>query len=75
MEACEYDAISQEDDGYIRFHAEKCTGCWECVDACPFDCIEKDEFNEVAVLCDLCEGYETLACVSFCPTDALTVKE
>ena len=75
MEACEHDAISQEDDGYVRFDAEKCTGCWECIDACPFGAIQKDEFHGVAVRCDLCEGYDNLACVSSCPTEALTIKE
>ncbi|MFQ5909927.1 MAG: 4Fe-4S dicluster domain-containing protein [Thermoplasmata archaeon] len=75
IEACEYDTISQEEDGFVRFDDEKCTACWECIEACPFDCIEKDEFHGVAVRCDLCEGYEDLACISSCPTDALTIKE
>ncbi|MFQ6106228.1 MAG: 4Fe-4S binding protein [Thermoplasmata archaeon] len=75
MEACEYDAITQEEDGFVRFDAEKCTGCWECIEACPFDAIEKDTVTEVAIRCDLCEGFADLACVSACPTDALTVKE
>ncbi len=74
-EVCEFDAITQEEDGFVRFDPEKCTGCWECVEACPFDCIEKDMVSEVAVRCDLCEEYENLACVAACPTDALTVKE
>jgi carbon-monoxide dehydrogenase iron sulfur subunit len=74
-EACEYEAITEEEDGFVRFHLEKCTGCWECIEACPFDCIEKDEVNETAIRCDLCENYEDLACVSACPTDALTIEE
>lgn len=75
MEACEHGAITHEEDGFVRFDDEKCTGCWECIEACPFDCIEKDEIHEIAVRCDLCEGYENLACVSACPTEALTIEE
>ena len=75
IEACEEGAITEEEDGFIRFDDEKCTGCWKCIEACPFDAIEKDEMHCLAVRCDLCEGFADLACVTACPTDALTIKE
>ncbi|TET91980.1 MAG: 4Fe-4S dicluster domain-containing protein [Methanomassiliicoccales archaeon] len=74
MEACEFDAISKE-DGLVIIDMEKCTGCYECVDACPFKSIQKDELREKAIKCDFCKGYDMPACVSSCPTDALTIVE
>lgn len=61
-------AISQIDDGL-------CTGCGECVDACPMDVIRMDEDTGLAVIrypadcmiCHLCETY--------CPVDAVTVTQ
>ena len=41
MEVCEYGAITKGEDGVVQFDKEKCTGCWKCIEACPFDAIEK----------------------------------
>ena len=75
MEACEFDAITKGEDGKVIIDLEKCTGCWECVEACPFRSIQKDEIREKAIKCDFCKGYGMPACVSSCPTDALTIVE
>lgn len=75
MEACEVDAITKGEDGKVIIDLEKCTGCWECVEACPFRSIQKDEIREKAIKCDFCKGYDMPACVSSCPTDALTIVE
>jgi carbon-monoxide dehydrogenase iron sulfur subunit len=53
----------------------KCTGCWSCIEACPFDAIFKDEVNNVPIRCDLCMDLEVPACVSSCHTQALAVEE
>ncbi|MFQ5885071.1 MAG: 4Fe-4S dicluster domain-containing protein [Thermoplasmata archaeon] len=74
MEACEYEAINKE-DGKVILDVEKCTGCWDCVQACPFNSIQKDERREIAVKCDFCRGYDIPACITSCPVDALTLVE
>lgn len=74
MEACEVEAINM-DDGRVILDVEKCTGCWDCIEACPFNSIQKDEQREIATKCDFCRGYDMPACISSCPTDALTLVE
>ncbi|OKY78691.1 MAG: Fe-S-cluster-containing dehydrogenase component [Candidatus Methanohalarchaeum thermophilum] len=61
-----------EETGARCIDEEKCTGCKECIEACPFDPprISFDPNREVAVKCDLCsdrikEGEEP-ACVETC---------
>lgn len=47
---------------------EKCTGCGQCVDSCPFSCIElKDDKAFISEYCNECN-----ACLSVCPEGALT---
>jgi len=49
---------------------ETCTGCGECVEACPLDAIEIQD--DVAVVdADLCG--DCGACVDVCPTESITV--
>ena len=49
-----------------------CTGCGECVEACPFDAIWLDPISGLAFKCDLCSG--AARCVEVCPSNALTLK-
>ncbi len=52
-----------------------CTGCGECVDACPFDPprISVDGASDVAIKCDLCKDREGgPVCVAVCNREALT---
>jgi electron transfer flavoprotein alpha subunit len=50
---------------------EKCTGCGECVDACPFEALEVIEekacVNESCTLCG--------TCVDVCPFEAISLDE
>ena len=48
---------------------EKCVGCGDCVEACPYEMIIFNEEREVATKCDLCGGNPL--CVRGCPTGAL----
>ncbi len=50
--------------------AEKCSGCGECVEACPLDAIEIQD--DVAVVDEDTCG-DCGACAEVCPSEAITV--
>jgi NAD-dependent dihydropyrimidine dehydrogenase PreA subunit len=52
---------------------EKCTGCEECVNACPAQVFEMEDGKSEVVEGDECLGCET--CVEVCSDEALTVTE
>ena len=52
---------------------EECTGCGQCLDACPYGMVLMDREAEKAGKCDLCGG-EPL-CVRYCPAGALVFEE
>lgn len=74
-ESSEYGAITKFEDGNVIIDQEKCTGCWECIDACPFGAITKEAEMDVAFNCDNCRGYDDMACVEACKTSALYYAE
>jgi anaerobic selenocysteine-containing dehydrogenase/Fe-S-cluster-containing dehydrogenase component len=62
--------------GIVRVDESRCTGCGECVIACPYSAMGFDAQGHHAVKCDLCvdrraEGENTTACASVCPTQAI----
>lgn len=71
--------------GVVRVLEDRCTGCGECVIACPYSAMGYDATGHHAVKCDLCTdrraegrneggaaGAVTTACASVCPTRAIT---
>jgi len=75
IKACSRDAMIQRADGVVLIVQEKCDGCMECVDACPFNIPEYYPETGIAIMCDLCaeridEG-KLPACIGVCQTDAL----
>ncbi len=70
-------AISKDPvTGIVRVDESRCTGCGECVIACPYSAMGFDAQGHHAVKCDLCvdrraEGEKTTACASVCPTQAI----
>ena len=52
---------------------DKCTGCEECVNACPAQVFEIEDGKSEPVEVDECLGCET--CVEVCPESAITVTE
>lgn len=62
--------------GIVRVDESRCTGCGECVIACPYSAMGYDPKGHHAVKCNLCEerraeGAATTACASVCPTQAI----
>ena len=71
-EACPEEAITRDERGIVLIDNERCIGCKECMEACPFGAMQFDDDQEVAMKCDLCherlENNEAPACSKTCPT-------
>ena len=74
-------ALYKRADGLVIIDTEKCTGCKNCVDACPYDVIY---FNEDLNLAQKCTGcahlldggeWKTTRCADACPTEAIMFGE
>lgn len=63
-------------NGFVEIHEGRCIGCKSCIIACPFGAIDISmKAGKASVIkCDLCVDNEAgAACISVCPTDALSV--
>ncbi|MFH1134930.1 MAG: 4Fe-4S dicluster domain-containing protein [Pseudomonadota bacterium] len=72
QEACPEKAISRDNLDVVVVDGEKCTGCGECVKACPYGMIELNDQGR-AFKCDYCGGDP--ACVKECEPRALVFGE
>lgn len=73
MEVCTLHAIERKNDQII-VNQEKCTGCKDCLMACPFGSIEI--MCKIASKCDLCfDNAKGPACVRACKQEALRIVE
>jgi Fe-S-cluster-containing dehydrogenase component len=74
LESCPVEgAIYKRDDGLVIIDAVKCTGCRNCVDACPYDTIFFNEDLNLAQKCTGCahlldDGWDEPRCADACPT-------
>jgi len=69
-EVCTVNAFIKDDKlGIMVIDKNLCAGCKVCIDACPYNIIQYDVNERVAVKCDLCGGMPN--CVQFCPMGAL----
>jgi len=72
ISSCPVGAIYQNNDGLIILEGEKCSGCQECLTACPWDAIAFDESREKASKCNLCRDLAEPRCSTYCPTGAIS---
>lgn len=73
-------AIYMRDDGLILIDPKKCSGCMNCVDACPYGAIYYNSSLNIAQKCTGCahlidRGWKAPRCVDACPTEALKFGE
>ncbi|MFC1995613.1 4Fe-4S dicluster domain-containing protein [Chloroflexota bacterium] len=75
---CPTDALYKREDGIVLIDEEKCTGCGNCVNACPYGAYS---FNEEKVVgkCNLCSHLidhgERPACAKTCVVQAIVVGD
>jgi tetrathionate reductase subunit B len=78
--SCKMDAIYKREDGLVIIDPVKCTGCKNCVDACPYKAIYFNDSLNLAQKCTGCahlldNGWKEPRCVDACPTLALKFME
>jgi tetrathionate reductase subunit B len=72
--------IYKRHDGLVVINPQKCTGCKNCADACPYGAIFFNEDLNLAQKCTGCahlldRGWKEPRCVDICPTGAITFGE
>ncbi len=75
IEACDYNAITQREDGIIVLDREICNGCQTCISTCPYGVIKFNSKGDVVEKCNLCshridQGLEPF-CVLCCEGQAI----
>lgn len=75
LEICPTEAIYKRADGLVLINESECTGCEECLTACPYDAISMDGERNVARKCTLCahliDQGDQPACVRACNAGAI----
>lgn len=69
IEACPVDAISRHArTNAVIIDEERCIGCMQCRNACPWDVPKRHPHKRMAIKCDLCsERKGGPLCVEVCP--------
>ncbi|MDP2645696.1 MAG: 4Fe-4S dicluster domain-containing protein [Desulfobacterales bacterium] len=66
MEACPDEAITKRPDGIVLIDPDKCTGCQNCISACPYDAVRFNAAENVAEKCTLCHERVERDLLPFC---------
>jgi carbon-monoxide dehydrogenase iron sulfur subunit len=73
LEACREGAIRRDaQGGHLVVDYSLCTGCLDCVEACPLDAMFWNPISKRVIKCELCHGDPQ--CVQACPTGSLTIR-
>ena len=81
IKSCPVKAIYKREDGLVILDPTKCTGCKNCVDACPYGVIYFNESLNQAQKCTGCahllDGgeWKIPRCADACPTEAIRFGE
>ena len=77
LKACVTKALYRDaESGAVLHKDERCIGCSMCAIACPFGVVEDNQGNGTVSKCDLCLARnEDPACVTACPTGALSFED
>ena len=67
---CPTDALVDRAGGGVRFKADLCVGCRNCVTACPFGAAFWNDHEDKPQICVYC-GY----CAPYCPYDVIAMEE
>jgi Fe-S-cluster-containing dehydrogenase component len=78
--ACSEGAIYKREDGIVIIDPEKCNGCKDCMNACPYNVIYFNDELNIGQKCTLCahlldRGWKEPRCVTACPTEAIVFGE
>ena len=77
LAVCPSEAIMKRSDGVVLVDAERCIGCEQCVDACPYGAMTFDSNQEIASKCDLCshrlKQNDAPRCVAYCQGKAIAI--
>lgn len=76
-QACPAGAVIKRADGVVLIDRKRCTGCRQCIAACPYGAVRYDPQWQQARKCDFCADLlargSQPACVEACPMRVLTV--
>jgi Fe-S-cluster-containing dehydrogenase component/DMSO reductase anchor subunit len=79
LEGCPTNAYEKLTNGVVQHHADECIGCQYCTWNCPYSVPAFQPDRRIVTKCDMClprlEQGLTSACVSACPTHAITVEK
>ncbi len=75
LNACLTGALHRDSRGIVVCDEALCVGCFMCIMVCPFGIITSDRKKRKIVKCDRCPERAEPACVSACPTGALSWQE
>jgi formate dehydrogenase iron-sulfur subunit len=78
LEGCPTGAYEKLANGVVAHHADDCIGCQYCTWGCPYNVPVFQPDRRIVTKCDMClprlEAGREPACVSACPTHAITVE-
>jgi len=80
MSVCKGGAKYKRDDGLVIIDPDKCVGCRNCLDVCPYDAIYFNETLNIAQKCTGCahlldNGWVETRCADACPNLAIRIMD